>query len=117
MKDKVRYRVWVKRSGGYTPTGHEPFTGMHESIARGQCARYLKDGEDFFLNLTKAKFESLNAELFKKCLLPVESAIKDSGISKSAIDEIVLVDSSTRIPKVQTLVKEFFGGKEPSRGN
>jgi len=76
----------------------------------------LFDGEDFSETLTRAKFEELNMDLFKSTLKPVKQVLDDSGLKKSEIDEIVLVGGSTRIPKVQSLVKDFFGGKEPSRG-
>jgi heat shock protein 5 len=76
----------------------------------------LFDGEDFSETLTRAKFEELNADLFKSTLKPVKQVLDDSGLKKTEIDEIVLVGGSTRIPKVQSLVKDFFGGKEPSRG-
>lgn len=74
------------------------------------------DGEDFSETLTRAKFEELNMDLFKSTIKPVKQVLDDSGLKKSEIDEIVLVGGSTRIPKVQSLVKEYFGGKEPSRG-
>jgi len=76
----------------------------------------LLDGEDFSETLTRAKFEELNADLFKRTLKPVELVLKDSGLKKSEINEIVLVGGSTRIPKVQQLLKDFFNGKEPNRG-
>lgn len=71
---------------------------------------------DFSETLTRARFEELNNRLFKKTLKPVADALKDAGLQKSKIDEIVLVGGSTRIPKIQQLVKEFFNGKEPNRG-
>ncbi|XP_031434094.1 endoplasmic reticulum chaperone BiP-like [Clupea harengus] len=74
------------------------------------------DGEDFSEILTRAKFEELNMDLFRSTLKPVQKVLEDSDLKKSDIDEIVLVGGSTRIPKVQQLVKEFFNGKEPSRG-
>jgi heat shock protein 5 len=74
------------------------------------------DGQDFSETLTRAKFEELNNDLFKKTLGPVKSVLEDSKLKKSEIDEIVLVGGSTRIPKVQQLLKEFFNGKEPNRG-
>jgi len=74
------------------------------------------DGEDFSETLSRAKFEELNLELFKSTLKPVKKVLEDAGMKKSEIHEIVLVGGSTRIPKVQTLVKEFFDKKEPSRG-
>ncbi|NHQ60611.1 molecular chaperone DnaK [Chlorobium sp. BLA1] len=66
------------------------------------------------INLTRAKFEALSAELFDKILDPCHRAIKNSKVDMKDIDEVVLVGGSTRIPKVQALVKEFFG-KEPNR--
>merc|ERR1712072_908153 len=71
---------------------------------------------DFSETLTRARFEELNNHLFKDTLKPVEQVLKDSGLKKSEVDEIVLVGGSTRIPKVQSLIKEFFDGKEPNRG-
>jgi molecular chaperone DnaK len=65
--------------------------------------------------LTRAKFEQLSAELVARTLRPCEQAIKDAGIDKSKIDEIILVGGSTRIPKIQSAVEEFFG-KKPSKG-
>jgi len=76
----------------------------------------LVDGEDFSETLTRAKFEELNIDLFKKTLLPLQNVLKDSGLKKTDIHEIVLVGGSTRIPKVQELIKDFFNGKEPNRG-
>jgi len=74
------------------------------------------DGEDFSETLSRAKFEELNIELFKSTLKPVKKVLDDAGMKKEEIHEIVLVGGSTRIPKVQSLVKEFFMKKEPSRG-
>merc|ERR1712070_793947 len=76
----------------------------------------LIDGLDFEETLTRAKFEELCADLFKNTLKPVETVMDDSGLKRSEIDEIVLVGGSTRIPKVQQLIKDFFNGKEPNRG-
>jgi len=76
----------------------------------------LMDGTDFSETLTRARFEELNLDLFKKTLGPVQKVMEDADMSKSEVDEIVLVGGSTRIPKVQTLLKDFFDGKEPSRG-
>jgi heat shock protein 5 len=76
----------------------------------------LFDGVDFSEQLTRAKFEELNMDLFKKTLGPVKKAIADAKLKKSDIDEIVLVGGSTRIPKVQELLTEMFDGKEPNKG-
>ena len=72
----------------------------------------LAEGNDLTLTLTRAKFESLCDHLFRKAMAPVEQVLRDSKISKSAIHDIVLVGGSTRIPRIQTLLREFFGGKE-----
>lgn len=74
------------------------------------------DGIDFEETITRARFEELCADLFKKCLDPVQTVLDDAGMKKSEIDEIVLVGGSTRIPKVQQMMKDFFNGKEPNRG-
>merc|ERR1712170_194560 len=75
----------------------------------------LKDGEDFSMVISRAKFEELCLTYFKDCMIPVEKVLKDSGIPKSGVHEVVLVGGSTRIPKVQQLIAEFFNGKEPNR--
>ena len=72
-------------------------------------------GEDFSETLTRAKFEELNNDLFKKTLKPVEQVLKDAKAKKSDIDDIVLVGGSTRIPKVQQMLEEYFG-KAASKG-
>ncbi|XP_003379656.1 heat shockprotein C [Trichinella spiralis] len=74
------------------------------------------DGEDFSETLTRAKFEELNMDLFRSTLSPVKQVLDDAGLKKDDVHEVVLVGGSTRIPKVQQLLKEFFNGKEPSRG-
>uniref|UniRef100_A0A8C1PE26 Endoplasmic reticulum chaperone BIP n=2 Tax=Cyprinus carpio TaxID=7962 RepID=A0A8C1PE26_CYPCA len=77
---------------------------------------YFFKGEDFSEMLTRTKFEELNMDLFRSTMKPVQKVLEDSDLKKTDIDEIVLVGGSTRIPKIQQLVKEFFNGKEPSRG-
>merc|ERR1719364_591776 len=76
----------------------------------------LSDGEDFSESLTRARYEELCGDLFKKTLGPVKNVMDDSGLKKTQVDEVVLVGGSTRIPKVQALIKDFFNGKEPNRG-
>lgn len=76
----------------------------------------LFDGVDFSEPLTRARFEELNMDLFKKTMGPVKKALDDANLQKSEINEIVLVGGSTRIPKVQQLLKDFFDGKEPNKG-
>jgi L1 cell adhesion molecule like protein len=75
----------------------------------------LFEGIDFNSSITRARFEDLCSDYFRDCLKPVEQVLRDSKMSKSEIDEIVLVGGSTRIPKVQSLIKEFFNGKEPCK--
>jgi len=74
------------------------------------------DGVDLSETITRAKFEELCMDLFKKTLGPVERVLDDSGLKKNQVDELVLVGGSTRIPKVQQLLQDFFNGKEPNRG-
>lgn len=74
------------------------------------------DGKDFSETLTRAKFEELNLDLFKKTLKPVEQVLKDAKVKKSEVDDIVLVGGSTRIPKVQAMLEEYFDGKQASKG-
>lgn len=76
----------------------------------------LLEGFDFEESLTRAKFEELCSELFAKTLKPVKKVLEDADMSKDQVDEIVLVGGSTRIPKIQSLIREFFNGKELNRG-
>jgi L1 cell adhesion molecule like protein len=75
----------------------------------------LFEGIDFNSTITRARFEDLNMDYFRKTMEPVEKVIKDSKLSKGAVHEIVLVGGSTRIPKIQSLLSEFFNGKEPCK--
>jgi L1 cell adhesion molecule like protein len=75
----------------------------------------LYEGIDFFTSITRAKFEMLCMNIFQKCMEPVQKVLRDSNISKSQVDEIVLVGGSTRIPKIQELLSGFFNGKELSK--
>ena len=72
----------------------------------------LHEGIDFASSVTRAKFENLCEDIFKKIIAPVDQVIKDSKIPKNKIDEIVLVGGSTRIPKIQQMLTEYFNGKE-----
>jgi L1 cell adhesion molecule like protein len=75
----------------------------------------LYDGIDFYTSVTRARFEELCGDLFRGTLDPVEKVLKDAKMSKSQVHEIVLVGGSTRIPKIQQLITDFFGGKEPCK--
>merc|ERR1712055_146590 len=75
----------------------------------------LFEGEDYYTSITRAKFEELCSDLFKGTLDPVEKAMKDAKMDKSSISDIVLVGGSTRIPKIQKLLQDFFNGQELNR--
>ncbi|THZ84656.1 heat shock 70 kDa protein [Aureobasidium pullulans] len=75
----------------------------------------LFEGIDFYTSLTRARFEELCQDLFRGTMEPVERTLRDAKIDKSSVNEIVLVGGSTRIPKIQKMVSDFFGGKEPNK--
>merc|ERR1711975_211283 len=72
----------------------------------------LFEGIDFYTSITRARFEELCSDLFKGTLEPVEKAMRDAKMDKSSIHEVVLVGGSTRIPRIQKLLQDYFGGKE-----
>ncbi|XP_028212815.1 heat shock cognate 70 kDa protein-like [Glycine soja] len=72
----------------------------------------LYEGVDFYTTITRARFEELNRDLFRKCMEPVEKCLRDAKMGKSTVHDVVLVGGSTRIPKVQQLLQDFFNGKE-----
>uniref|UniRef100_A0A8C4QIE5 Heat shock cognate 70 n=1 Tax=Eptatretus burgeri TaxID=7764 RepID=A0A8C4QIE5_EPTBU len=72
----------------------------------------LYEGTDFYTSITRARFEELNADLFRGTLEPVEKSLRDAKLDKAQIHDIVLVGGSTRIPKIQKLLQDFFNGKE-----
>merc|ERR1711911_185037 len=72
----------------------------------------LFEGVDFYTSITRARFEELCADLFRGTLQPVEKALRDAKMEKNKINEIVLVGGSTRIPKIQKLLQDFFNGRE-----
>jgi len=74
------------------------------------------EGQDFSAPLTRARFEELCMDLFKKCLEPIRQVLEDKKMRKEEIDDVVLVGGSTRIPRVQQLIKDFFNGKELNKG-
>ena len=75
----------------------------------------LFEGIDLYTSITRARFEELCADLFRSTIDPVEKVLRDAKLDKSQVHEIVLVGGSTRIPKVQKLVSDYFNGKEPNR--
>jgi L1 cell adhesion molecule like protein len=72
----------------------------------------LADGVDFNVVITRAKFESLCDHLFRKCMVPVEQVLRDAKMAKDQVHDVVLVGGSSRIPRIQNLLREFFNGKE-----
>ncbi|KAK2975077.1 hypothetical protein RJ640_001388 [Escallonia rubra] len=72
----------------------------------------LFEGIDFQMTLTRARFEELNMDLFRECMEPVENCLRDAKMDKSTVDDVVIVGGSTRIPKVQQMLQDFFSGKE-----
>lgn len=72
----------------------------------------LYNGEDFYATITRARFEDINSEMFKSTIQPVEKVLKDAKMPRDKVDDIVLVGGSTRIPKIQSLVSEYFGGRQ-----
>lgn len=75
----------------------------------------LFEGIDFYTSITRARFEELCQDLFRSTMEPVERTLRDAKIDKSSVHEIVLVGGSTRIPKIQKMVSDFFNGKEPNK--
>jgi len=76
----------------------------------------LYEGVDFSCAITRARFEHMCMDVFNKCMKPIAQVLKDSGVSKDDVDDVVLVGGSTRIPKIQELLTDFFGGKQLSKG-
>eukprot|EP01025_Chloroclados_australasicus_P018805 TRINITY_DN20009_c0_g3_i1.p2 TRINITY_DN20009_c0_g3~~TRINITY_DN20009_c0_g3_i1.p2 ORF type:complete len:643 (+),score=139.46 TRINITY_DN20009_c0_g3_i1:192-2120(+) len=72
----------------------------------------LYEGIDFYTSITRARFEELNMDLFRKCMEPVEKTLTDAKIDKGQVRDVVLVGGSTRIPKIQQLLSDFFNGRE-----
>jgi len=75
----------------------------------------LFGGFDFYTSITRAKFEELNADLFRSTLEPVKKALRDAKMGKSSVHDIILVGGSTRIPKVRKLLQDFFNGRDLNR--
>ena len=89
---------------------------LSSSVQSTMEVEELVEGIDFKESLTRAKFEELNMDLFKKTMTPVEKVMTDGGMKKTEIHDVVLVGGSTRIPKIQQLIKDYFNGKEPNKG-
>ncbi|KAL9234234.1 hypothetical protein vseg_009125 [Gypsophila vaccaria] len=87
-------------------------SSTHETTIDIDC---LFEGIDYSSTITRARFEKLNMDLFKKCIDPVDQCLKDAKMEKSDVHDVVLVGGSTRIPKIQQLLQDFFDGKELCR--
>ncbi|KAH7830191.1 putative heat shock 70 protein, ER [Monocercomonoides exilis] len=120
-------KLWQKKTGNDISNNQRCLQKLRREVEKAKCALSTSfqaiieidnffDGVDFRETLTRARFEELNADLFRSTLKPVEQVLKDAGLKKSEIDEVVMVGGSSRIPKIQQLVKDFFGGKELARG-
>ncbi|ORZ25547.1 heat shock 70 kDa protein [Absidia repens] len=121
-------KMWKKKNGGEDITTDLKTMGkLKREVEKAKRAlssqmsvrievESFYQGKDLSETLTRAKFEELNNDLFRKTLKPVEQVLKDAGFTKDKVDDIVLVGGSTRIPKVQKLLEDFFNGKKPSKG-
>jgi len=85
---------------------------LSDSVQADIQVESLVDGADFNYTLTRAKFEALNKRLFSRCIETVQRVMKDSGLKTTDVEDVVLVGGSTRIPAVQAMLQEYFGGKE-----
>ncbi|KAH7437989.1 hypothetical protein KP509_05G099800 [Ceratopteris richardii] len=102
-------------STGITDTHTNAYTDAHAGCTGAQTTieiDSLYEGIDFYSSITRARFEELNMDLFRKCMEPVEKSLRDARMDKSTIHDVVLVGGSTRIPKVEQLLQDFFNGKE-----
>jgi len=120
-------KLWQKKTGKDASKDKKALSKLRREVERAKRIlstahqttveiENFHDGQDLVQTLTRAKFEELNMDLFKKTLGPVQRVLDDAKLKKNEIQEIVLVGGSTRIPKVQQLLKDFFNGKEPNRG-
>ena len=120
-------KIWKKKTGKDATSDKKSVQKLRREVERAKKVlssqaqarieiESFHDGEDFSESLSRAKFEELNIDLFQKTLVPVDKVLADAQLKKNEIHEVVLVGGSTRIPKVQQLLKDYFNGKEPNRG-
>ncbi|KAJ3144286.1 ATPase with role in protein import into the ER [Geranomyces variabilis] len=120
-------RIWEKKTGKDCTTDLKAMSKLKREVEMAKRLlssqvsvrvdiESFHDGLDLSETLTRAKFEELNIDLFKKTMKPVEQVMKDAGLTKGQIDEIVLVGGSSRIPKVVELLETYFNGKKASKG-
>jgi heat shock protein 5 len=121
------FKIWKKKTGLDAQKDKRSTQKLRREVERAKKVlssqtqvrieiESFHEGQDFSETLSRARFEELNDDLFRKTLTPVDKVLADSKLKKQDIDEIILVGGSTRIPKVQALIKEYFNGKEPNRG-
>jgi heat shock protein 5 len=121
------FKIWEKKTGNDARQDKRAVQKLRREVERAKKVlssqtqvrieiEAFHQGDDFSETLSRARFEEINIDLFKKTLDPVDKVLEDSKLKKHEIDEVVLVGGSTRIPKVQQLLKAHFNGKEPNRG-
>jgi heat shock protein 5 len=121
------FKLWEKKTGKDARQDKRAVQKLRREVERAKKVlssqaqvrieiEAFHQGEDFSESLSRARFEEINMDLFKKTLDPVDKVLEDSKLKKHEIDEVVLVGGSTRIPKIQQLLKAHFNGKEPNRG-
>ncbi|PSR75422.1 hypothetical protein PHLCEN_2v9127 [Hermanssonia centrifuga] len=108
-------KLYRTKTGSDVSSNLRALGKLKHEVGKAERTLSSQHGNDFSETLTRAKFEELNVDLFRKTMKPVEQVLKDANLKKEDINEIVLVGGSTRIPKVQQLLKEYFN-KEPSKG-
>ncbi|KAK2962545.1 putative Heat shock 70 kDa protein C [Blattamonas nauphoetae] len=120
-------KLWQKKTGHDITGNHRCLQKLRREVEKAKCALSTSfqtvieidnffEGTDFRETLTRARFEELNADLFRGTLKPLDVVLKETGLKKSDIDEVVMVGGSSRIPKIVQLVRDYFNGKEPARG-
>jgi heat shock protein 5 len=121
------FKLWEKKTGNDARQDKRAVQKLRREVERAKKVlssqaqvrieiEAFHQGEDFSESLSRARFEEINMDLFKKTLDPVDKVLDDAKLKKHEIDEVVLVGGSTRIPKIQQLLKAHFNGKEPNRG-
>jgi heat shock protein 5 len=121
------FKMWQKKTGKDAAQDKRAVQKLRREVERAKKVlssqtqvrieiEAFHQGEDFSETLSRARFEEINMDLFKKTLDPVDKVLEDAKLKKHEIDEVVLVGGSTRIPKIQQLLKAHFNGKEPNRG-
>ncbi|KAK2958554.1 putative Heat shock 70 kDa protein C [Blattamonas nauphoetae] len=120
-------KLWQKKTGNDVSGNQRCVQKLRREVEKAKCALSSAfqvvievdnffEGQDFRETLTRARFEELNADLFRGTIKPIETVLKDANLKKSDVDEVVMVGGSSRIPKIQQLVRDYFGGKDLAQG-